>query len=129
MNARNLSDRFQALYRAAPRLYRAPGRVNLIGEHTDYNDGFVMPLAIDFSAWVAIAPRPDRRVVIRSENYSETAEFDLDDQKPCGTTHWIDYSRGVAVFLHSAGHRLRGADILLRSEVPIGSVLIVWSWR
>lgn len=123
MNARHLSDRFQALYGAAPRLYRAPGRVNLIGEHTDYNDGFVMPLAIDFSTWVAIAPRPDRRVVIRSENFSETAEFDLDDQKPRGTTHWSDYCRGVAVTLESEGHRLRGADILLRSEVPIGSGL------
>jgi galactokinase len=123
MNAKNLSDRFQALYRAAPRIYRAPGRVNLIGEHTDYNDGFVMPLAIDFSTWVAIAPRADRRVVIRSENYSETAEFDLDDPKPRRTRHWSDYSRGVAVTLESAGHRLRGADILLRGEVPIGSGL------
>jgi galactokinase len=123
MNAKNLSDRFQALYGVAPRIYRAPGRVNLIGEHTDYNDGFVMPLATDYSAWVASAPRADRRVVIRSENYSEKAEFDLDDPKPHRTGHWSDYSRGVAVTLESAGHRLRGADILLLSDLPIGSGL------
>src|SRR6266849_7470701 len=105
------------------RVFRAPGRVNLIGEHTDYNDGFVMPLAIDFSTWVAIAPRDDRKIMIRSENFSETIEFDLDGPGARGSGHWSDYSQGVALTLESAGHCLRGANLLIYGEVPIGSGL------
>jgi galactokinase len=123
MTEKKLRDRFQSLYGIAPRIYRAPGRVNLIGEHTDYNDGFVMPLAIDFSTWLAIAPRADRKIVSRSENFSESVEFDLDEPNPQSRGHWSDYCRGVAVMLERAGHRLRGADILLRSEVPVGAGL------
>jgi galactokinase len=119
----HLRERFHSLYGVVPRIYRAPGRVNLIGEHTDYNDGFVMPLAIDFSTWLAIAPRADRKIVIRSENFSETVEFDLDEPNPRGSGHWSDYSRGVAVMLERAGHHLRGADILLHGEVPVGAGL------
>ena len=58
-----------------PWIVRAPGRVNLIGEHTDYNDGFVLPMAIDRAVWIALAPRDDRRVVVYSLDYDETAEF------------------------------------------------------
>lgn len=123
MNINNLADRFRALYGIAPRIYRAPGRVNLIGEHTDYNDGFVMPMAIDLSTWVAIAPRPDRKIVIRSENRSETVEFDLDEPNPRSTGDWSDYPRGVAVALESVRHPRGGADILLCGEVPIGAGL------
>ena len=97
--------------------------MNLIGEHTDYNDGFVMPLAIDSSTWVAIAPRVDRRIAIRSENFTETVEFDLDEPNARGSGHWSDYPRGVAVMLERAGHRLRGGNMLIRSDVPIGSGL------
>ena len=123
MTANTLRDRFQSFYGTAPRIYRAPGRVNLIGEHTDYNDGFVMPMAIDFSTWLAIAPRADRKIVIRSENFSETVEFDLDEPNPVSSGHWSDHARGVAVMLERAGHQLRGADILLRGEVPVGAGL------
>jgi galactokinase len=97
--------------------------VNLIGEHTDYNDGFVMPAAIEFSTWVAAAERPDRTLAIRSENFSESREFPLDDPGAHGQKHWSDYVRGVAVVLERSGHRLRGADLLIRGEVPIGSGL------
>src|SRR5258707_10095901 len=72
MSATDLANAFHDLYGVAARIYRAPGRVNLIGEHTDYNEGFVMPMAIDLSTWVAIGPREDRRLVIRSENLAET---------------------------------------------------------
>src|SRR6267143_4308920 len=113
MTANTLRDRFQSLYGVAPRIYRAPGRVNLIGEHTDYNDGFVMPMAIDFSTWVAIAPRADRKIAIRSANFSETVEFDLDEPGAHGSGHWSDYPWGVAVMLERAGHRLGGADMLI----------------
>jgi galactokinase len=76
--AEEVAADFETLYGARPELYRAPGRVNLIGEHTDYNDGFVMPAAIGFSTYVAIAARDDRRVVLRSGQFSESAELDLD---------------------------------------------------
>ncbi len=118
-----LSEAFQKLFGARPSIYRAPGRVNLIGEHTDYNDGFVLPAAIDFSTWVAIAPRNDRKLSIRSENFPDTADIDLDEPPTRGRGHWSDYPFGVAVKLEQAGLRLRGANILVHGEVPIGSGL------
>ena len=105
------------------RLFRAPGRVNLIGEHTDYNDGFVLPVALGFSTWVSIAARDDRTVSIFSENFSERIEFELDDPGLIPQDHWSDYLKGVAVTLERAGYRLRGADLRIRGEVPIGSGL------
>ena len=108
--------------RAGPR-YRAPGRVNLIGEHTDYNDGFVMPAAIDLYTEVSITPRDDRRLFIYSGNFSESVEIDLDDLNPRARGHWSDYVCGVAVTLERAGYRLKGADIEIGSNVPIGSGL------
>ena len=122
-NPAELAEAFRSLYGGQPRIYRAPGRVNLIGEHTDYNEGFVMPAAIDFSTSVAIDTRDDRRIVIRSENFSETAELDLDQPPPRGRGHWSDYPFGVAVKLEEAGQPLRGANMLVRGEVPIGSGL------
>src|ERR1700687_311522 len=73
-----LEQRFVQLSEDSPRIYQASGRVNLIGEHTDYNHGFVMPPAIGFHTRAAVAPRPDRKLVIHSENYSEQVEVDLD---------------------------------------------------
>lgn len=105
------------------RTYRAPGRVNLIGEHTDYNDGFVMPAALDFSTWVTISPRDDRKVTVFSESFAEQVEFDLDASSAAASGHWSDYVKGVAVILEQAGHLLRGATLSIRSEVPIGSGL------
>src|SRR2546425_8300138 len=72
---------FEAAFGRAPRLYRAPGRVNLIGEHTDYNDGFVLPMALDRSTWVAAAPRDDSTIVVRSREYGETVTIDLEAQR------------------------------------------------
>src|SRR5215216_5342741 len=123
IQASELQYRFQELYGQSARIYRAPGRVNLIGEHTDYNDGFVMPAAIDFYTWVAIAPRDDRRLRVYSEEFSEGVEFDLDDPNPQRAGHWSDYVRGVAVVLEQAGYHLRGANLYIRSEVPMGAGL------
>ena len=75
ITARELSTAFRNLYGSEPKIYRAPGRVNLIGEHTDYNDGFVMPAAVDFSTWAAISPRNDRLVSVFSENFREQFKF------------------------------------------------------
>jgi galactokinase len=94
-----LARAFVARFGGTARLYRAPGRVNLIGEHTDYNDGFVMPMALERSTWVAAAPRDDRRIVVRSEAYDETITIELDlagaDPRvgpgaPGPTGHWTD---------------------------------------
>ena len=121
--AEEVSKAFETLYGRKPRVFRAPGRVNLIGEHTDYNDGFVMPAAIEFSTWVAAAPRPDRKLAIYSENFSESREFPLDDPEARGEKHWSDYVRGVAFALERNGHKVHGADLYIRGEVPIGSGL------
>ena len=109
--------------RTEVRTFRAPGRVNLIGEHTDYNDGFVMPAAIDFFTWAKVSPRDDRKLQIHSENFNEEVEVDLDDANLAARGHWSDYPVGVAVMLERAGHRLRGARLEIRGEVPIGSGL------
>ena len=114
---------FRQRYGAAARVFRAPGRVNLIGEHTDYNDGFVMPAAIELSVWAAIAPREDRKLVVHSENYSGSAEIDLDDRDPRPRNQWSDYVQGVAVLLDRAYPSLRGANLLIYGEVSIGSGL------
>ena len=74
----DLRSRFIERFGAAPQIYRAPGRVNLIGEHTDYNDGFVLPAAIDLATYVGVAPREDRRLVVHSLAFDESVEFDLD---------------------------------------------------
>ncbi len=105
------------------RTFRAPGRVNLIGEHTDYNDGFVMPAAIDFSTWVEVSPLEQHKLQIFSQNFQEEIEVDLDDRNLSARGHWSDYPLGVAVILERAGHRLRGARLQIRGEVPIGAGL------
>jgi len=113
----------RSIRNSSSRLFRAPGRVNLIGEHTDYNDGFVMPVAINFSTWISLLPRVGRKLEIHSENFDETVFFDLDDLNVSPRGHWSDYAAGVAIMLERAGHRLRGAHLSIRGEVPIGSGL------
>lgn len=118
-----LRSEFQTLYGGEPRLFRAPGRVNLIGEHTDYNDGFVLPMAIDRSTFVAAGVREDRLVRVRSLNFSEQFEFDLDLSPMPRRGIWPDYVEGIARVLEATGTRLRGADLLIDSDVPVGAGL------
>jgi galactokinase len=106
-----------------PRVYRAPGRVNLIGEHTNYNDGFVMPAAIGFYCWVAASPRKDRRLVVLSEEFRDQAEVGLSSEALQPSHIWSDYSVGVAAQLEKAGFALTGANLLICGEVPIGAGL------
>jgi galactokinase len=103
--------------------YRAPGRVNLIGEHTDYNDGFVMPIAVDRATTVALAPRGDRLLAVRSDAYPDAVTIDLDRPGDGPTGTWSDYVRGVAAVLERDGFRLAGADLTITSDVPIGAGL------
>jgi galactokinase len=104
------------------RVYRAPGRVNLIGEHTDYNDGFVLPMAIDRATTATMTARGDRRIVARSGRRTAHVTADMDDVQP-RPGGWIEYIRGVAVTLERRGHRLGGADIEIESDVPTGAGL------
>ena len=121
--AAKLQSGFRQRYGTEARVFRAPGRVNLIGEHTDYNDGFVMPAAIELGVWIAIAPRDDRKLMVHSENFSESAEIQLDEGDPRPRQHWSDYVQGVAVVLQKVGYSLRGANLLIYGEVSIGSGL------
>jgi len=117
-----VAGRFRATFGGAPRVYRAPGRVNLIGEHTDYNDGFVLPAAIDLAAFVAAAPRDDRVLRVAAADLGRHAELALDAaSEPQPARDWSDYAFGVALELERAGHRLRGADLLVTSAVPVGA--------
>src|SRR5262245_18287671 len=118
-----LAAQFRREFGREPRLFRAPGRVNLIGEHTDYNDGFVLPAALELATYVAAAPREDRRLRVRSLRMEAAAEFDLDEPSPARRRDWSDYVRGVAVVLEGAGERLTGADLMIWSDVPVGAGL------
>ncbi len=120
---RQLLDGFKARFGTGASVYRAPGRVNLIGEHTDYNDGFVLPAAIEFYCWAAVAPRADRKLVVHSENFKETIEADFDSLSPPGKKHWANYPVGVAWALRQAGKPVTGANIYIAGEVPLGSGL------
>jgi galactokinase len=123
MNPAELGRHFEDLFGSVPRIFRAPGRVNLLGEHTDYNEGFVMPCAIGFSTQVAISPRQDRKLLIRSEGFSEQFEFDVDQLPAKGNGVWSDYIVGTAVMLREIGHTPSGASLLVHGEVPIGAGL------
>jgi galactokinase len=116
-----LKSRFREIYGREPAVYRAPGRVNLIGEHTDYNDGLVLPAAIDLFTWVALAPRSDAHVRLRSEDLNEAAEFELGPDSQETTARWSRYVFGVALMLERDGQRLKGADLLIHGEVPMGA--------
>jgi galactokinase len=123
MTSASVMERFHEEFGAAPKLFAAPGRVNLIGEHTDYNDGFVLPCAIGFNTQVAIAPRPDRKLVLLSEGFPERFEFDLEKLPQTRLGAWCDYVLGVAVVLRQAEAFSCGANVLVHGGVPIGAGL------
>jgi galactokinase len=116
-------EKFRLRFGSAGAVYRAPGRVNLIGEHTDYNGGLVLPAAIGFSCWVAIAVRRDRKLVVHSENFAETQEVNLDSLSPRASKTWADYPFGAAWALQQAGYRLAGANLYISGDVPLGAGL------
>ena len=106
------------------RTFRAPGRVNLIGEHTDYNLGFVLPVALDLATTVAIAPSRDGMLRIYSEQRQETRQFQVEEIAGLAPAHdWSDYPIGVARELIAAGFPLQPANLLISSTVPEGSGL------
>lgn len=117
---------FVRLYGGQPEAcYQAPGRVNLIGEHTDYNDGFVLPAAIDYHTVIAGRRREDRRVTLVALDLNEArSDFDLDEPiEKDPRAAWSDYIRGVCKVLLSQGYRLTGADLVITGNVPQGAGL------
>jgi len=123
MDSTELAQQFKALFGTRPTVFSAPGRVNLIGEHTDYNDGFVMPSAIGLCTRVAMSPRQDRQLVVRSAQFPGHFAFDLDDLPKRSVGDWCDYVLGIAVVLQQTGHALKGANLLVHGEIPIGGGL------
>ena len=105
------------------RIVRGPGRVNLIGEHTDYNGGFVMPMALDRAVRLALVPHQEPTVRLWSEQFAERAEFSLAGPPPAGAPHWLRYPMKVAEVLAEAGVRLGGFDAVVEGDVPVGSGL------
>jgi galactokinase len=112
-----------ARFQAEPAIFVAPGRVNLIGEHTDYAEGFVMPVAIDFATLAGISPRTDGKIVIYSENYTEEQTFDAAALPAKAAKHWSDYPLGVVVLLTGEGYKIPGFSLSLWGDVPLGSGL------
>ena len=122
--ANAVTGRFREVYGTSPSgTFRAPGRVNLIGEHTDYNDGFVMPAAIDFYSYAAIGERADYTLSVNSEQFHQSVEFSIADLAGPPRKHWSDYVRGVAAVLRDEGYPLKGANLVIDGQVPIGSGL------
>ncbi len=117
-----LSSAFIHHFASPPAAFvRAPGRVNLIGEHTDYNDGFVLPMAIDRAVWIALRPRPDRQVHLHALDFDQSIVFSLDalDERQ----GWAGYVQGVAWALQDAGYALRGWEGVMAGNAPIGAGL------
>ncbi|MET8585071.1 galactokinase [Streptomyces collinus] len=125
MGAQQVQERFAELYGARPEgVWAAPGRVNLIGEHTDYNDGFVMPFALPHQATAAVSRRTDGVLRLHSADVGDTVvELRLDSLAPGSDRNWTAYPAGVVWALREAGHPVTGADVHLASTVPTGAGL------
>ena len=118
----SVKQEFLRRFRSEPNfVVQAPGRVNLIGEHTDYNDGFVLPMAIDRAIWIALRPRADDRVLLYSQDFTEPADFTLS-----AIPHvdgWGDYIHGMAWTLNELNYSVQGWEGALVSDIPIASGL------
>ncbi len=119
-----VEEEFRQRFGHAPTLWaQAPGRVDLMGNHTDYNEGYVMTMAIDRNTWLAARPRKDRKVAIFSLNVEGGGEFNLDDIRRDEISPWTNYVRGVATVFQDEGFTLHGFDGLVHSTIPFGSGL------
>ena len=114
---------FQSQFGNSARLFRAPARINIIGEHTDYNEGLVMPANTALHTWLAIAPREDRIVRMRALDFDQAVEVSLDTLQTNPNGGWQEYPKGVLHVLQDEGFDLRGADVLIAGEIPLGSGL------
>ena len=118
-----LARAFAGRFSSTPRFFQAPGRVNLIGEHTDYNEGFVMPFAIDRQTVAAASARDDAIINVHALDLGESAEIDLNAAPKMRRGSWVDYVEGTARSIAAMIGELRGADMIIASTVPIGAGL------
>ena len=119
----NILQTFQQRYGEAPALVvRAPGRINLIGEHTDYNEGFVLPAAIDRAIWLAVSPRPDNTINLYAQDLQEEHVATLDKLEKSGKD-WPDYLLGTFSELHKDGFKPGGVNVVLGGDIPLGAGL------
>lgn len=127
MDKQELITAFTNIYQSKPSAeYFSPGRINLIGEHTDYNGGHVFPCAISLGIWGAVAKRTDRKVRLYSGNFTDlgVVEADLDSLEYSKKDSWANYAKGMIKFLQEAGHVLSsGLDIYINGNIPNGSGL------
>jgi len=126
MNKQELWDKFGITFKdidLESGAYAAPGRVNLIGEHTDYNDGFVMPMAIEKEITMLIQLRPDRKVKFYSLDYDQMVEYSLDDLKYDEENVWANYLLGVIDEIQKSGEKLQGFNLMFTGNIPQGSGL------
>ena len=124
MKKKHLLKQYKAIYNKFPtHIIRSPGRVNLIGEHTDYNGGFVLPIAIDRYTNMLVSKTDDRKIRLFDLKYKEKEEFDLKNIKPVQQKKWSNYQRGIAKVLLDAGYKISGMDVLIFGEVLEGAGL------
>ena len=123
LQPQELQERHRQRFGVDSEIFRAPGRVNIIGEHTDYTGGLILPAAIDFATLAAISPRSDSQAVIYSENFSKQVSIDLNDFPANGSHQWSDYPLGVAWALREHGVTIPGFNINIYGNVPLGSGL------
>jgi galactokinase len=123
MESKELSRKFAGMFGGQAAIFSAPGRVNLIGEHTDYNEGFVMPSAIGLRTQVAISPHSGPKLRIQSLDFPNSFEFDSGNLPQQPTGEWCDYVLGIAIAIQRTGRPLPGATLFVQSEIPIGAGL------
>src|SRR5450631_2851608 len=116
-------QKFVELYGNRPIVVRSPGRINIIGEHTDYNEGFVLPAAIDKAAYFAISLRDDDEIHLMALDLNETFSVSINDLKPVGDINWPNYILGAVAQFKKKGISLKGFNAVLTSDVPIGAGL------
>jgi galactokinase len=119
---KSVEENFIKRFNEKPLLVRSPGRVNIIGEHTDYNNGFVLPAAIDKAIYIGISPRNDQDIKLYSAEFDDVFETSLGDMKPA-EKHWPNYIMGVADQLIKRGYNIKGFNLVIDGDVPIGSGL------
>ena len=123
MQPDELRAKHQQRFSMPGKAFRAPGRVNIIGEHTDYSGGLILPAAIDFSTIAVISPRDDEQAVIYSENFSREIATSLQDFPSKGNHHWSDYPLGVTWALREKGVKVPGFNMNISGNVPLGAGL------
>jgi len=124
MLAKEIIKKFNSRFAQYPIVVRSPTRINLIGEHTDYNDGFVLPAAIDKAIFVAIQKREDENIILHSEEFNETVEFTPHSSLIIShSKHWSNYILGVVFQLKNQGYKITGFNLLVAGNIPVGAGL------